>query len=453
MSSGSKAAICPLFRRLCFLTYFLACFLTCFLAVSLVATPVGHADDEESVRTGYRWLPIPQIDLDSDTGFGYGVRLELFNYGHRSKKPYESYLRAQMSRTNLGVNAYRVLFDLPWIRGSRWRVDGGAHFVSEFTAPWYGVGQDSEYNADHDTCADREALNNNPDVCPDNPDFRGLYYYSYRSFTPSSVVLLRYKYNGPWQFFVGHHLRFGKIRTHYETDDLGQSGDSRLLEDLASGEPIVGLKLRDDGSVALSRLAEMQVGFAYDTRDHEPSPAAGSWHEVSVRLGSPLFGGQFWYWGMTANVRHYRALDRHKRLIVAVRAVFDATDGDVPFYQLSRIGGMNSFDALGGKGSVRGLARHRYVGKVKVVANAELRVRAWTFAARNHRIDLGGAVGVDTGRVWGDLSLADPLSDWQVAAVAGFRGTYDESIVLCVDYARLLNERSRGGFVRIGHMY
>lgn len=438
MSTGKTALICTVL----------------YSSVSLALAPVSHADDnEKSVRTGYRWLPIPQVNFNSDTGLGYGLRFEVFNYGHRQKKPYESYLRVQFYRTNRGIDAHRILFDLPWIRGSRWRVNGGVHIQSELNAPWYGVGQDSEYVADHNTCADRDALKIDPDVCPDNPDFRGLYYYSYRSFTPRTEVILRYKYNGPWQFFGGHRLRFGKFNTHYQSEDLGQSGDSRLLEDLAAGEPIVGLTVRADGSVALSRLAEVQLGFAYDTRDHEPSPTAGSWHEVSVRLGSPLFGGQFWYWGLTANARHYRALDRKKRLVLGLRTVFDAAGGDVPFYHLSRVGGMMSFDALGGYGSVRGLSRNRYVGKVKLVANGELRIRAWTFFVRDHRIDLGAMVGIDAGRVWGDVSLADPLSNWQVAALTGFRGTYDDSIVLCADYGRLLNERSQGAFLRIGHMY
>lgn len=421
--------------------------------ICLAMSTESLADGQKSVRTGYRWLPLPLLNFNSDTGYGYGLRFELFNYGHKRKKPYEYRLRLQLFRTTRGIQAHRLQFDLPWIRGSRWRISGGLHYVGEFKAPWYGLGGHSEYDPGHDMCGDRDALNSNPNICPDNPDFRGLYYYSYRSLTPSADLIVRYQYNGPWQLYAGHQIRLAAINPHYRREDLGQSGGSRLLEDLAAGEPIVGLKMHADGTVALSRLAEVQVGGAYDTRDHEPSPTSGSFHDFSVRMGTPLLGGQFWYGGVTATMRCYRPLDRKRRVILAARGVLDASFGDVPFYHLSRVGGINSFDSLGGFGSVRGLPRNRFVGKIKLVVNAEVRLRARTFWLRGHRLDVGGVLGVDAGRVWRELVTSNPLSAIQVAAVAGFRGVYDDSFVMSIDHGYLLNEGIGATYLIMRHMF
>lgn len=431
------------------------------LLMSVITVGDIRADDdaedadkrEKSVRRGLRWLPFPQFNFNSDTGVGYGARLVIFNYGHRQKKPYEYWLSAQLFRTTRGIESHRLQFDLPWIRGSKWRVTGQLHYVADFTAPWYGLGGHSEYVPEYTKCDDQDALMGDPNMCPDNPQFRGLHYYSYRSVTPGANLIVRYEYDGPWQIYGGYLMRFAAIDPHYDRQDSNHTGASRLLEDLAAGEPIVGLDLRPDGTVRLSRLAEVQFGGAYDTRDHEPSPTNGSWHDVSVRLGTPVLGGQFWYWGATATARNYLPLDRRKRLVLATRVVLDAAFGDVPFYHLSRVGGLRAFGTLGGYGSVRGLPRNRFVGKIKVVANGELRWRGRTFWLRKHRLDVGATLGIDTGRVWRELTAEDRLSAIQLAVSAGFRAIYDESFVMALDYGYLLNEGTGATYLNMRHMF
>ena len=405
------------------------------------------------MRHGYRWLPLPLVSFDSDAGLGYGGRFEMYNYGHRKKKPYEYWLALQFFRTTKGVNTHRIKFDLPWIRGSRWRLSGGLLYLSEYKAPWYGLGGDAEYRPEYVTCGDRDALKVDPDICPDNPDFRGLYYYTYRSFTPSSSILARYEIDGPWQLYGMLHWRFASIKTHYGEKNLGQTGSTKLLDDLAADEPIVGLRLRPDGTVALSGLSEIQIGGAYDTRDHEPAPTSGSWHDLNLRVATPLLGGHFWYWGAAVSLRHYRALDQGKRLVLAVRGLLEVTGGDVPFYHLSWTGGIESITVLGGSASLRGLQRNRFVGKIKLVMNSELRYRGLTLWARGHRFDLGGMVGLDAGRAWRGWDATDPFSEFPVSAIVGFRGVYDESFTMAIDYGRVLGEGVSATYVQMSQMF
>lgn len=409
--------------------------------------------EKKSLRRGVRWLPRPQMDFNTDTGLGYGIRFELFDYGKRSKKPYEYQLWLQFFQTTRDISRHRLVFDWPWIRGSKWRLSGGFHYVTDFRAPWYGLDPKNEYNQAYTSCDDRDALALDPDVCPGNPDFRGLFYYSYQISSPRFNVAVRYQYDGPWQLYGGYRLRFAAIQPRYDASVLGQTGDSRLLEDVAAGEPIVGLDMRPDGTVALARLAELQIGGVYDTRDHEPIPSSGSWHDLSLRLGSPVFGGRYWYWGITLNVRHYRPLDAKQAWVLAVRGIVDASGGDVPFFQLSRVGGLEQFDGLGGYRSVRGLPRNRHVGKFKLIGNAEVRWRGWSWWFYNHRLDVGAMAGIDAGRVWRNLGPNGSPFAISVATIAGFRAIFDESFVMAIDHAYLLSDGVRATYLNMRHMF
>ena len=415
----------------------------------------GGKDEKKDTdaRYGFGWAGLPLLNFNTDTGVGYGARLVLFDYG-KNQKPYKYRLLMQFYQSTGGLMFHRVSVDAPRLKGTKWRVDGNIRLDGDHLAPYYGLGGQSEYNAAYETCADRAALELNPDVCPGNPDFRGLRYYRYSLLLPAMDVNVRRDLRKPWQLMGGYSLQFAQIETQYP-DELGQTTPSRLVEDLNNGEPLVGLENLDpNGNADLTRNGILQAGIVYDTRDNEPAPTGGAWHEFSLRAGSPVFGGNFWYWGAHLRLRAYAALDAARRLSVAGRLLFDVMGGDVPVYRLSRTGGLISKEVVGSGESVRGLLRARYVGKIKAIANAEIRWRFITVRPKGQRFDLTLVGGIDAGRAFRDFADLDtkPL-DGALSTAGGLRIGWNENFVVRVDYGYSITDETTGFYIEFNHLY
>ncbi len=415
--------------------------------------PDGNPKTREE-RTGFGWAGLPLLNFSTDSGVGYGVRLELYDYG-QNQKPYRYSLTTQLFQTSRGEMNHRLALDAPRFRGSKWRINGEIQLHGDRFAPWYGLGGTVEYEQDFNTCDDRDALEIDPDVCPGNPDFRGLRYYSYEALGPWAGINLRRDISGPWKLMAGYLFRLVFINTRYP-DDLGQTGPSRLVEDLMAGEPIVGLDGLEpdgDGSVDTTRIAEVQTGLIYDTRDIESAPTRGIFGEVSVRASSPVVGASYWYWGANFNLRGYRHIDAARRFVLAGRVVLDMVDGDVPFYELNRTGGLSRIEGPGGLGSIRGLLRARYAGKVKALVSTELR---WSFATlrpRGHKVELTAVTALDTGRAWRDLGSDGPFFDWPLSSAGGLRIAYNDNFVIRVDYGYSFSDQTSTVYIDFGHSY
>ena len=433
--------------------------LAVFTATAWTAT--AHADTQvdppadtkdSDARHGFGWAGLPLLNYNTDDGVGYGARLVLYDYGN-DQKPYRYQLTLQFFQTTGGIMTHRVIFDAPRFRGSRWRIDSDLRLDGDKFSPYYGLGGQSEYLSAYDTCNDRAALEMNPDICPGNPDFRGLRYYQYRALQPSLAVHLRRDLNGPWQLMTGYRAQLAFIGTRYP-DDLGQTTPSRLVEDLQAGEPIVGLELDDtDGTAAMTRTAYVQAGLVYDTRDNEPAPTCGFWHELSLRGASPALGGQFWYWGANLQLRAYRGLDQGGRVVLAGRLLLDLLGGDVPFYRLSHTGGLGDVESIGGLNSVRGVLRARFVGKIKALVDTELRWRWLTRRPWGHRFDITTIAALDAGRAWRELASDGPFFDVALGAAGGLRFGWDENFIERVDYGYSITEKTSGLYIDFNHVF
>lgn len=412
----------------------------------------GKKDEKaKDERHGFGWAGLPLLNYNTDNGLGYGARLVLFDYGN-NQKPYKYRLLMQFFQSTGGVAFHRVSIDAPRFRGSKWRIDGNIRLNRDRFAPYYGLGGQSQYDAEHETCADRAALEIDPDVCPGNPNFRGLRYYRYNLLMPGGVINIRRDLKKPWQLMASYQLEVVKAQTQYP-DDLGQTTPSRLVEELNAGEPIVGLELDPDGVADWTRNGTLQVGLVYDTRDNEPAPTNGSWHEFSLRAASPILGGQFWYWGAHFRLRSYRALDAARRLVVAGRLLVDMMGGDAPIYRLSRTGGLISREVVGSGESLRGLPRARYIGKIKMIANAELRWRFLTVRPGGNRFDMTLVGGVDLGRAWRDFADNEKLLDGALTTAGGIRFGWNENFIVRFDYGYSPTDDITGFYLEFNHIF
>lgn len=388
---------------------------------------------------GWSLQGLPLVSYSTDEGLGYGVRLQLVD--HADVQPYRYAITAQFYQTTKMVAAHAVSFDAPGFLGTRNRFDGELAWAIYKFFPYYGLGNSSVYRPRFVDCPDRASLAADPDRCAGNPDFRGLRYYQYGQQTLPRVRLnLRRDLAGPWKLFAGYRFRLTQISPLYGADDLGQHGPSRFVLDAQAGR-LVGWDGANPAQSFRRRTAEVTAGLVYDSRDNEPQPTEGIFGEASLRSGLKLAGSAFDYQGANATLRLYHWIG-FRSLVVAFRVLFDAAGGDVPFFLLNTTGGLAGPDAVGGDSSVRGLLADRFQGKVKLLANSELR---WKFWSTTH-LDFSAVTALDAGRVWSALGDSDP-GPMRWGGAAGLRIAWNKTFVVRFDYGLGISEPFANGNV------
>ena len=194
-------------------------------------------------------------------------------------------------------------------------------------------------------------------------------------------------------------------------------------------------------------------GLLWDSRDHEFAPTRGMFHEISLR-GSP--GVPFAFGGVNMTGRAYWSLWR-PYLVVATRLMADLLFGEVPFYELSRHGGLFPGNAPGGNTAVRGVPVGRYHGRAKVLGNLELRAKVLPFSLFGQRFNLGALAFIDGGRVWADyrtITRFDGSSaGLKVGVGAGLRLQWGETFMIRADAAWSPDADPIGVYIEVNHIF
>jgi len=97
--------------------------------------------------TGWEPAGLPALNYDSDEGFGYGVLLELYNYGDGGYSPYRFTLQPTVFLTTGGRREFTLFFDAPHLLPEGWRIDASLAGDRQFAIPYYGLGNTSVYDA------------------------------------------------------------------------------------------------------------------------------------------------------------------------------------------------------------------------------------------------------------------------------------------------------------------
>jgi outer membrane protein assembly factor BamA len=416
------------------------------------AAPPAEASDTPARRTGWDIQGVPALNYNTDEGFGYGAILLLVDRADGSYEPFRYSVLLQLFQTTRQVASHLISLDAPRFLGTPWRMGLELAYTRTKFAPYYGLGNTASFDKPLSSCADRDALKSNPDVCPDNPEFLGLRYYTYdhRSL-PRIRLNARHGLSDDWLLFLGYRLRMDRIRMRYSPDDLGQSRPSKLIEDTSAGvfeshEPPVSEPLSE-------RTSELLVGLQYDTRDIEASPTQGMFHELSLRGGAGPIGSQLNYWGATLHTRFYHpVIPGYRRLIMGWRGLLDVMGGEVPISLLPFFGGLEGRDGLGGVFSARGIRLRRYQGPVKLLLNGELRWTPLSATPWGQQFDFTFAGFADAGRVWSDLHFSEG-GGLKTSAGGGLRIIWNREFVIRLDYGVGITEPTTGFYLDIGHIF
>ncbi|MBN2803809.1 MAG: hypothetical protein JXR91_12010 [Deltaproteobacteria bacterium] len=117
----------------------------------------------------------------------------------------------------------------------------------------------------------------------------------------------------------------------------------------------------------------------------------------------------------------------------------DMMFGNVPFYELSKVTGLEVVNAVGGEKGVRGVPAQRYAGKIKLFGNFELRALFYRFNIKSERFGLGWTLFFDAGRVCADWKKDSNLdgngAGIKIGAGGGPRILWGDVVVIRADVA------------------
>jgi len=135
------------------------------------------------------------------------------------------------------------------------------------------------------------------------------------------------------------------------------------LADVLEKENTLAYELQPYGLGTLDFLA-LSTLLRYDNRDDKELPFTGFYSDVYAEIYPPTLNNKDFFGKVTLDGRTYITPEHFTDLTLALRAYSEIAWGDYPFYKGA---------SIGGKKTLRGFTRDRYVGDIAVLGSAELR--------------------------------------------------------------------------------
>jgi hypothetical protein len=375
-------------------------------------------------KTGLGFGGVPAINYDADNGFGFGVIASLYGYDGVTD-PYRIAVTLQIFMTSKLVQDHNIQVDWLKVLDFPLRLNLRVGYLQSLTQNYCGLGGDV-------TCS--------PAVARDEARALDLHgkarqtfehdYYLRRFMNPYAVVNGRFALLDRPKEDAGGKLRVELLAGYrgfyfipgnwFEEDGLGPYPGSLYAQHFPDGEP--------------GFSSVIQGGIMVDTRDNEPAPTEGVWAEATARGASPVWGSRWSWAGGNVTLRGYAPLLPDHTLVLASRLVGDVVVGDPPIQELARVGGSLDYYAFGGADIGRGIRAQRYMGRIRVLNQTELRWRFFDFTVFEQNFGFTLAGLVDSGIT--GVSVKEPGSMPLHAGVGtGLRLSWNENFVIRADVA------------------
>jgi outer membrane protein assembly factor BamA len=347
---------------------------------------------------------IPLIFPSSTDGFNLGVRFALQNI--RRQDPHQFELEAQILSSDQGRYKHFIRLDYPHAFDGKFRITTRLSYDRDISLRYYGLGNDT-------TVIQRRVSGGDP------------LYNNVRAGPGFNLQILRY---------IGAHVRLGPTIGLKWTDVMAPAGSL-----LASQRP---------RGINGGRTHFIGAAIVNDTTDFEPYPSRGSVHELFANWYAPWLGSDYDFQRYTYTYRQYYPL--HRKLILAHRFLFEVLSGDIPFYELGAVGGVNPTLALGGSRFMRGYDGNRFIDRIRMVFGIEARWDPFELHYAKQDFYLGFVPFFDVGRVWPTV-LPVKLGDWHASAGWGARILWNSRFVLRADAA--LTPEGPSFYVDLGNSF
>ncbi|MBL7937740.1 MAG: BamA/TamA family outer membrane protein [Flavobacteriales bacterium] len=422
-------------------------------------------------REGTFFTGIPDLSSDPVTGFGFGIRGNVYWNGQRDDRrfaytPYLAKLKANAAWYTSNARELVLSLDVPYYKGTRWRFKVDIKAQQNPANLYFGLteGTLGPLRLPSDPSGPGFATYTAYDaarsvVRPGGPGEAAFVTdaLSNRFLETEYMLNLKADYTlgrGRWRVMGGYEIQHLSYVTFEGTDTQGR--------DPVTGEEVTvpnGLSLlrreSDQGLVSGvdgGRVSIVQGAIMHDTRDFEPDPTKGHYLEVANEYASPAIGSQFTFNKLFVQARAYRKLPIGRRTVIAARIGAGTILGDqAPFFEFQdQWSPDGSINALGGKGSLRGYRANRFLARSLWFANLELRARVAELSLGKQHFGIGAAPFVDVGTVrdrWQDLDLAH----LRTAYGAGLRIAWNQSTIIFLDYG--VSPEDRLLFFGIGQVF
>lgn len=422
-------------------------------SLSFIKSKKISDDDLLKKREGTFVTGLPDFSSDPVTGFGFGIRSNVYWNGERTNPlfaytPYLAKLKANVAYYTSNARELILFLDVPYYKGTRWR------FKVDFKAQqnpanlYFGLTEStlgnlrlpSNKNTTFSTYKefDKARKTVRPGGIGEADFVTDALSNRFRE--TEYMLNLKADYalgNGKWRIMGGYEIQHLSYKTFEgeETEAINPitseettapNGFSLLQRDFDQGK-ISGL---NGGWISI-----LQTALIYDTRDFEPDPTKGYYFEIANEYSSKYIGSQFDFNKLFIQARVYQKLPFGKRTVIAGRfGVGTIFGSNAPFFefqdQWSPEGSINS---LGGKQSLRGYRANRFLARSLWFTNIEFRYRIAETKLGKQRFALGVAPFFDAGTVrdeWQNLNFKNIKYSYGLGA----RIAWNQSTIISFDY-------------------
>lgn len=415
---------------------------------------------------------IPDISSDPVTGFGFGVRSNIFWNGTREHPlfPYTPYLmKLKVNAAYYTSNAREFILslDIPYYKATRWRykVDFKAqqnpanlYFgSSERTLDDLRLPSATAGGASYTTFKEYDKARKMLRAGQAGEAALATDALSNRFRETEFMLNLKADYalgKGKWRILGGYEIQHLSYKTFEGTaadaiepvtgrETTAPNGVSLLRRDYQQGL-VYGL---NGGWVSL-----LQAALIYDTRDFEPDPTKGYYLEIGDEFSNQAIGSNFAFNKLFIQGRLYKKIPIGRRTVFASRVAVGNIFGDeAPFFEFQdQWSPDGSINALGGRQSLRGFRANRFLARSMWFSNFELRARFAEATFLKQRFSFALAPFFDAGTVrdrWQDLNF----TQIRYAYGAGLRVGWNQSTIISFDYG--ISKEDKLFFFGLGQVF
>jgi len=328
--------------------YFSLCL--CFLCCVQNALKAQFLKDRNPADSLERAI-IPALTFNSDVGLVGGAVINQIDY-RGDKIPYKGQQQLLLTGSTRGMIKAVAKLEYLETLGTNIRSTYEARVIRLLENQFFGIGNDRPFTQQQF-----------------NSDF-----FFFESFEAE------FNYTGRLPL-TGKHMRTG-------WDVIFLAGISYNQPFLNLSEPESLLGIQKPRGINGGWLNHLGVGLTLENRNDEFFPTEGNHLFLQFRWSPETFLSDFNMTELNFEASQYFNVDIGKEVIFANRLMFRHAGGNVPYWQMS---------SLGGREQLRGFASNRFLGNVSL--SYTLEARSWLYRIDKLNTKIGAHVFTDVGRV------------------------------------------------------
>ncbi len=352
----------------------------------------------------FLFVPVPIGVANSDEGIGGGVVLALHHH-YGGVEPLRDDLSLRLYLTSKLVQRHELRWEGIQVLDLPLRMWARVGFFSTVSQTFCGYGNGV-------TCEESEprAIARDAGLVEGEPAFDDFVrrYFLMRYVRPHADTVMRWRLRDKphrMELLTGWRLGWYLPGTLLEA---GPWPGSLYAAQFPEGEPGVS--------------SVPQLGVTRDNPVFEPAPTQGDLLAASVRGAHPWVGSSWTWAGMNLSLHGYDQLSASPHVVYAGRVLVDLAAGAMPTEEIAEIGGTKDYGAFGGQWIGRGVRDRRYLGKLRVIHQSELRVGVASFDVFGWHLDNGVVAFADLawiGYDWDNLGGVFPGELWRAGNPLG----------------------------------